>query len=151
LAEGNFFPMNKLFPFSDAPQQAVTSVLQTWMQDHPIVAWLLVHPLWSLLLLLVVVVLLRGLIGAIGRLTERIWIALLQAPMRLATWLLTSTTNRLTRTAPTAPSPLEPTPQQRLIDIVTRLEAIQQEQDALLKEVREMLGDSSIQLTGENR
>jgi len=137
--------MNKLFPFSDAPQQALSAVIQTWMEEHPIAAWLIVHPLLSVGLLLVAIILLRGLLGAIAQLTERIWMAILRFPMKLASWLFTSTAQLFIRSTSDTQTPVEqPTQQERLIAILARLEAIQQEQDQLLKEVREVLGAESV-------
>lgn len=137
--------MNKLFSLSDAPQQAIATILQTWMQAHPLMAWLLIHPLLSLGLLLVVIVLLRGLLGAIARLTERIWIAILRAPVRLASWLFTLLTQWFVKAQPPPTFPEPPTQQDRLTVILNRLEAIQHEQDLLIKEVRSMLGSESIE------
>lgn len=132
--------MNKLFSLPDATQQAMLTILQKWMQDHPLVAWVIGHPLLSVGILLAVVVLLRGLLDAIARLTERVWLAILRAPVRVANWLFTSTTQRFIHTTLPPAQPEQPTQQERLMAIFTRLEAIQQEQDTLLKEVRALLG-----------
>ncbi|MDX2229641.1 MAG: hypothetical protein NW220_08385 [Leptolyngbyaceae cyanobacterium bins.349] len=133
----------EIFSF-DAPQRAIATLVQTWIQDHPIVAWSLTHPLLSGGGLLIAVVLVRGLLGAIARLTERIWLALLRAPVLLASWLLGAIANifRQPVELPTLTEP--PNPKQRLLDILDRLEALKQEQDALLQEVRAMLGTEQL-------
>ncbi len=141
--------MNKLVSPADALKDANVTMIQTWMQEHPVVAWCLGHPFWSAGLLLVSLVLLRGLFGAIARLTERIWIAILRAPVRLATWLLTTTTNLLTR-SPSTPPVTPSSPEQRLLTILSRLEAMQQEQAALLQEIRTLVVTEVVQMPPES-
>lgn len=132
------------------PQQALESTVQkwikmfelmtaTWMQDHPIAAWFLTHPIISLIGLLVMVVLLRGLLGAIAHLTERIWLAVLRLPVTIVTRSVSAVMSLVNRPAIAATLPEEPSPQKRLTLILDRLEALRREQDELLQEVRTML------------
>jgi hypothetical protein len=87
-----------------------------------------------------VMILLRGLLGAIAQLTERVWVALLRAPMVLVSWILGAIV-KVFRPSSMTSSPVElPSPEQRLADILDRLDALKREQDALLQEVRSMLG-----------
>lgn len=124
--------------FTAAPQRAIVTTIQTWMEAHPLIAWLLTHPVISLGLVLVIVVLLRGLLGAIARLTEHIWIAVLRAPMQLASWLFGAVLRLFHQPVP-PPQVETPTQQQRLALLLDRLEALKQEQDELLREVRAVI------------
>jgi hypothetical protein len=99
--------------------------------------WIAVHPLYDLGLGLAVLFLLAGLLKAIARLTERLWLALLQSPLRLGKWLL----SRLAQLFKLRLAP-EPVPD-RLPEILTRLEALRQEQDALLHEAHRLLALAS--------
>jgi hypothetical protein len=132
-----------IFTF-DAPQRAIVAMVQTWLQNHPIMAWLVTHPLISTGILLSSLVLVRGLLGAIARLTERLWLTLLRAPMLFASWLFGAIVG-LFRQPVVAAVPIElPSPKQRLADILDRLEALKQEQDELLQEVRTLLSTEQL-------
>jgi hypothetical protein len=118
--------------------------VQTWLEMHPLWNWLLIHPLWLLGLIVLVLFLFAGLMGAIARLTEALWLALLQAPIRLVQLLFVSVAKLLK--LPFAPklSPVPPShPQERLTTILNRLEMLHQEQDELMQEVRSILSSPS--------
>ncbi|MDX2244665.1 MAG: hypothetical protein NW224_28660 [Leptolyngbyaceae cyanobacterium bins.302] len=124
--------------FTEAPQRAIALTVQTWMQEHPIIAWSLTHPLISLGILLIAIVLLRGLLDAVARLTEWIWLAILRAPVFLVNRLF-GVIFRLLNRSPDLTTAEPPTQHQQLITILDKLEALKQEQDKLLNEVRAML------------
>jgi hypothetical protein len=113
--------------------------LQAWLLEHPIVAWLVLHPLWGLSLLGVVLLLFAGLWSAIARLTEGFWLTLVRLPFQLITWLFVTTTGLLMRRW-VKPAPTEASPD-RLVEIMTRLEALQTEQEDLLQEMRQLLAE----------
>ncbi|MGB3615599.1 MAG: hypothetical protein WBA10_17525, partial [Elainellaceae cyanobacterium] len=54
-----------------------------WLGHHPVLAWLLAHPLVTLGLGVVIVVLVGGLIQAMAQLAQRGWTALLNIPLYL--------------------------------------------------------------------
>jgi len=135
---------------SKLPQQAVEAtsqrwitmfetMIETWMQNHPVVAWFLNHPIISVVLLLVLIVLLRGLLSAIARLTERIWIAILRLPVMVVSQSMGAITRLFNRPRIAATTDEEETSQKRLTFILERLDTLRQEQDELLQEVRTML------------
>lgn len=66
--------------------QSIVGPVRVWLMEHPTLAWWVVHPLWSLLAVVVAIALLIGLFGAIGRLTESIWLTLFQAVFQLVRW-----------------------------------------------------------------
>lgn len=123
--------------------------LQAWLDVHPFWNWLLIHPLWLFCFIVLSLFLFAGLLGAVARLTEAIWLAVLQAPVRLAQLLFTGLIAllKLPFTPKLTPTPATP-PQERLDTILNRLEALRQEQDALLQEARSILStpNSSVHL-----
>lgn len=175
--------------------QAIVGPVRVWLTEHPALAWWVGHPLWSLILVVVAIALLVGLFGAVGRLTENIWLTLFQAVFTLVRWVAIAsvillkaslqqvvsrigqmvrspgavTTSAVTlnavasdataQTASNQPAPqraIAPTPQDskslqalltsgnylsqtRLLALVTRLVLLQQEETALLAEIKQLL------------
>jgi len=125
--------------WTDGIQSVLLQPLQSWLGEHPVVAWLVLHPLWSLALLGLAILLFAGLWSAIARLTEGFWLALVQLPFRLVTWLFAGTTGLLVKRW-VGSSGQEAGPD-RLTEIVTRLEVLQTEQADLLQEMRQILAE----------
>jgi hypothetical protein len=130
----------------DGAVDAIATPILNWLAAHPLWQWLFSHPFWLLGIVLLAILLLAGLLGAIGRLTENLWMALLRFPFWLTQWLFKQSYRLFLRLlgrkdrADRADRALAPVNQQeRLADILNRLDAIQQEQDALLQEVRTIL------------
>jgi hypothetical protein len=126
--------------------QSVTAPIQSWLDQHPWLEWLLQHPLWLVGLFFLVIFLFAGLIQAIGRLTENIWLTLLLLPFRLVGWLAVGLVWLVRfvlggkRNAGVKPAELaEAKPANRLQELLDRLEVIRTEEEALLKEVKEIL------------
>lgn len=139
---------------------ALFGPVQDWLVQHPLWLWLFTHPLWLLGTILLALFLLAGLLQAIAGLTEQLWLGLLRLPILLvqALWqgslfllrrLVRQPSNQLMTKSlvqfptdqlalPTA----QPTAKSdRLTEIVNRLEALRQEQDELLKEVKLLLNN----------
>ncbi|HSM81845.1 MAG TPA: hypothetical protein VLS96_09170, partial [Nodosilinea sp.] len=110
--------------------------VQGWLAEHPLAGWLLGHPLWGLAVAAVGLLLFAGLWSAIARLTEGFWLALVGLPFRLGGWIFGTVAGLLVRrwAKPAAVSPDE-----RLREIVGRLESLQAEQEGLLEEMRGLL------------
>ncbi|NJL47309.1 MAG: hypothetical protein HC929_07205 [Leptolyngbyaceae cyanobacterium SM2_5_2] len=124
---------------SDALQSVLISPWQSWLAEHPVLAWLILHPLWSLGLVGLSLLLFAGLWSAIARLTEGFWLALVQFPFHFGRWLFLNTSRRLVYQWAKAAQPADPP--HRLSEIMTRLEHLQTEQAGLLAEMRQLLGD----------
>ena len=124
-------------------QNAVNSFATDWLNEHPTVHWMVDHPLGTVAIALVLIFLLAGLFRAIAYMTERLWLAILQAPIRLGQWVwrsLFSSFRAMGAIEKSAPSNAEQPPQrERLTQVLQRLDAIKQEQDQLLKELQELL------------
>lgn len=129
--------------------RSMVAPLQDWLGQYPWLEWLLQHPLWLLGLALLVIFLFAGLIQAIGRLTENIWLLLLLLPFRLVRWLLVgiiglvrfalSGKRPIGEKTAAAIEPAEAKPENRLQELLDRLEAIRTEEEAVLKEVKAIL------------
>lgn len=124
--------------WADAAQSALLKPVQHWLVEHPVVGWLVGHPLWTLGLTVVGLLLFAGLWSAIARLTEGFWLALVRLPFRLSRWIFGAVSGLLVRrwAKPAKPE----LGNDRIEEIVARLETLQTEQDALLGEMRALLG-----------
>lgn len=129
---------------TDAVQNAIATMIKNWMDGHPFWAWLVSHPFWSLGLVFVVLVLLRGLLGAIAHFVEQVWVAILRSPLVLSKWLLGLGTKSFYLAI--AEKREGDAKQQRLTEIVNRLEMLKQEQNELLQEVKTLLGSEQANL-----
>jgi type VI protein secretion system component VasK len=120
--------------------QSLTQPIQDWLLDHPFGNWLLSHPLWAIGLVLIALLLLSGLFGAIAQLTQTLWIVLLRSPVVLIGWLVAGII-LLVKAPFRSPGklPAAETKQQRLAEILDRLDALKQEQDNLLQEAKQIL------------
>ena len=125
-------------------QKSVFNSLQSWLETHPIVSWLINHPFWTLGILLVLLLLFGGLLRVIGRLTEEIWLIVLRSPFRLVR-LLINPIYKITKTSPPKRTSLkfgENDKQEKLTRILLRLEEIKQEQEELLTEMKVILNST---------
>jgi hypothetical protein len=125
----------------------VLKSVQEWMVTHPVIAWAMNHPLWAIALFFIVLLLCWGLLGAIARLVQQAWLMILQAPLKLLRWLFTGLFNaffiRRLKADGRALKAEEPLVfeqrEQRLLETLNRLEALQQEQEELMQEVKTIL------------
>lgn len=123
--------------WADAAQSALLKPVQSWLAEHPVMGWLVGHPLWTLGLVVVGLLLFAGLWSAIARLTEGFWLALVRLPFRLSSWIFGAVSGLLVRQW-AKPTKVEPG-DDRMGEIVARLETLQTEQETLLEEMRELL------------
>ncbi|NJR38432.1 MAG: hypothetical protein HC781_05795 [Leptolyngbyaceae cyanobacterium CSU_1_4] len=120
--------------------EPILKSLQTWLATHPAIAWAMSHPLWAIALFFMVLLLIWGLLGAIARLIQQAWFLILQAPLKLLQWLFRHlfTAFSLGTLKSEAPTVLEQR-EQRLLETLNRLEALQHEQEELMQEVKTIL------------
>ncbi|NJL45804.1 MAG: hypothetical protein HC922_08940 [Leptolyngbyaceae cyanobacterium SM2_3_12] len=131
--------------WADATQSVLLKPVQTWLGEHPLVAWLVMHPLWALALVVAGVLLLAGLWSAIARLTEGFWLTLVRLPFRLGAWIFAATSGVLVKRW--VKSPRAPSNADRLGEILDRLDALQIEQEMLLAEMKQLLAKGPTKLT----
>lgn len=158
---------------SAAVQTAISSSVGDWFEQHPtlgrlvqILGWAVNHPIISLVILLFAVAILWSLIKAIGRIIESASLSLLQVPLKLLKAFVkisflsftkvsslavkqltdTKTSNNIPTLLPVVSQQIHKDKQQRLVDISTRLEEIQKEQNQLLQEAAAILGSEKIDM-----
>ncbi|BAU41974.1 hypothetical protein [Leptolyngbya sp. O-77] len=146
----NPFGQSLLDGLGDRLLKSLSTPLQTWLVAHPIAQWLVTHPLWTLGLVIGAIALLVGLFGAIGRLTENLWLRLFQMPL----WLFASIfgggfqlAKRLSHSSSTRPSSNADSDNstQRLDQILTRLTELHREEEQLLVELKTLVGEASLE------
>ncbi|HEY9762947.1 MAG TPA: hypothetical protein V6D07_10500 [Trichocoleus sp.] len=132
-------------------QPLVWRPFSDFFEAYPAIGWLVAHPLWGLLLVGLGLLLLAGLWNAIARLTENFWLALVRLPFRMTVALFSAITSlwfrwvQPNRGKPTKTQAIESNANSdRLTEIVTRLEALQGEQAALMQEMRTLLAAQSV-------
>jgi len=105
----------------------VRSPIDQWLAEHGWVRFLINHPLVLLGLILLGLFLLSGAWRALSRLSENLWVWLVGLPFQLLGWLGLRGISWLKESQQ---------PRDRLTELLNRLDALRQEQEALLKEVR---------------
>ncbi|MEA5447812.1 hypothetical protein VB780_04475 [Leptolyngbya sp. CCNP1308] len=124
--------------WADAAQSALLRPVQGWLAEHPVMGWLVGHPLWAIALGILGLLLFAGLWSAIARLTEGFWLSLVKLPFQLSGWIFGAVSGLLVRRW-VKPAKLE-AGENRLSEIMGRLETLQTEQESLLEEMRGLLG-----------
>lgn len=144
---------------SDAMANAITSSTHDWLQAHPValqtinvILWAINRPIISLVLLLVAIAIAISIIKAINRLLEIAGLSLLKAPFWLSQSLIklgyqggNTTVNRwfaLKKTQNSPPAVV--VKEQRLKEISTRLNELQQEHNELLHELIVIVGSEQV-------
>jgi hypothetical protein len=121
----------------DSAEKTLNATVYNWMDTHPLISWFLTHPLYTIGVVLLTLLLLSGLLRAVGRITEKVWLFILHSPFKLGKWLLGLGTKTFITGSTTSSS--KNTSQARLAEILSRLEAIRKEQDSLMHEVEAIL------------
>jgi len=104
--------------------------IDQWLAEHGWIRFLLSHPLVLLGLLLLALFLISGAWRALSRVSENLWIFMVGLPFQALGWFgLRGISLLKQRTQP----------RDRLTELLNRLDALRQEQDAVLKEVRSLL------------
>ncbi len=137
---------------SESIDRAISSYFSQWLGQHPYLSWSLSHPLPSLVIILIWILLLWGLIKAIGRAIEQLGLFILKTPLRLLQPIFGSIWRSIVRifghnnssgSQPTAKS--TPTPTAIQIErIVDRLQVLSQEQEMLLDELSLLTSSTSV-------
>ncbi len=138
--------------------RAVGNYFTHWLNAHPYLVWLGAHPGESLGLGLLTILAVWGLIRAIGRGVEQIWLLLLTTPFKLLQPILVRGWSWVRRLfghnksgSDRLNSQLEShAPTERIATIVDRLHALSQEQQLLLQELSTLNAAASVGLpTGQ--
>jgi hypothetical protein len=108
------------------------------MKNHPVEIWLLTHPLQSIALVFLIVLLCRRLLGAILRALQETWQSILKLLLKIARVTLGKTFHAFHFPVPVESKVQSSGVQKRLNEIVNRLEALQKEQELLVNEMRSL-------------
>jgi hypothetical protein len=146
---------------SNAIQSAINGTVKDWIDSHPVVFWLVSHPLISLAILLLFIFIILGLLQALASFFAEGWLFILQSPGKFMQGVLSAGSKSLSNAGGVAINSLvSKNPedknnsalqlrgvesnsldsQERIANILTRLEAIRQEQNQLLQEASAILG-----------
>ncbi|BAY31836.1 hypothetical protein NIES2107_37220 [Nostoc carneum NIES-2107] len=155
---------------STAVQTAIASSMNDWLAQHPAIfrlvqmlGWAANHPIISCILLVFILALLWSIIRAVMRLIETASLSILQVPLKLLQALAkvifisfatfgslavqkikgTQETDKTSAILPINSEVIYQTKQQRLAEISVRLEAIQKEQQELLREAASLIADDN--------
>lgn len=155
---------------SGAVKDAIASSANDWLTQHPIffrlvqiLGWATNHPIISIVILLFALALLWSIIKAIVRLIETASWSILQVPIKLLLALIKvsflslakvgsfgiqkiTATKTIDNLPALLPENFQPSKQQRLAEISSRLEAIQKEQHELLQEAADLIADDTIDI-----
>jgi hypothetical protein len=116
--------------FSKSVQEAIDSSIRNWLDSHWPLGWIISNPWLSLLLLWLVIVLLWGLLGALGRSVQQGWLWILQIPIKLLTQVKTNLIPGRSRL---------PSREQRIEAIVQQIALTQEQQSQLLTELTDLI------------
>jgi hypothetical protein len=137
---------------SESIDRAVGNYFTHWLSAHPYLVWLGAHPLWSLGLGLLTILAVWGLIRAIGRGVEQIWLLLLTTPFKLLQPIFrqiwSSIQSRFGYTKSSGgqldSQLMSNSPTKRIAAIVDRLHSLSQEQQLLLQELSTLTDSTSV-------
>jgi hypothetical protein len=140
-------------------EHAVTNYFTHWLGAYPYLTWMISHPVPSLGLLLVLIFALSGLIKAIGRGFEQVWLFLLTTPFKLLQPILRWIWRLIQRISghnkpseEQVKSKLMPTASPEQIErILDRLQVLHQEQAQLVNELSTLIGSTSVRPNLDNR
>ena len=147
---------------SNALQSAIDGMFKNWSDSNPVVSWLMSHPWWiSLGMLVLFIWLIKKILQALGNFLEKGLLLILQIPLKFMRGVLSfgfksvsnlggavvnslvsknteDKNNSVLQLRGVESNSLES--QERLANILTRLETIRQEQNQLLQEASAILG-----------
>jgi uncharacterized membrane protein len=113
---------------------AIQSLINSWVEQHSLIAWLLQHPLISLISFLIVLILLFRLFNAIAQLLDKLWIWLLKSPILLFKSLF-GFKNKPTGTSIVQTQELSTINSRQISQIMEKLEIIKQQQQQIIQEI----------------
>jgi cell division protein FtsB len=112
--------------------EPIQLAIDQWLASHWWVNFLVHHPLVLLGVVLLIVFLVSGALRAISRTSESLWILALKLPFRLLGWLGVRSLAWWRKNQQDEKG-------DRLNALLTRLEVLQEEQDAILAEVKTLV------------
>jgi hypothetical protein len=115
---------------ANSVQEVILTSVKMWMVEHPAIAWIVNHPLLAIILILFIFLVFWNLLNAIIKIIPQIFLFILKIPFISAFKIFQNIplikSNNLDI-------------QERLPTILIRLEELRQEQDNLMREMKEIL------------
>lgn len=146
---------------SNALQNAINTTFKNWIDSHPTIVWLLSHPLLTIVMVVLFVFIILGFFQALSGFFAEAWLFILQSPGKFIHWVFSGGSKPVGNLGKVAVNSLVSRnqeennnsalqlrgvesnsldSQERLANILTRLDAIRQEQSQLLQEASAILG-----------
>jgi hypothetical protein len=115
---------------ANSVQEVISTSVQMWMTEHPAIAWIVTHPLLAIILILFILLVFWNLLNVIIKIIPQILLFILKVPFISAFKVFQSTkvvqSNNLDI-------------QERLPNILIRLEQLRLEEDNLMIEMKKIL------------
>lgn len=128
----------------DGIDKSIHSRFDVWLTHHPLITWLVNHPITSLIASLIAIILAVRLIitiyRAIASTIDRVWLAILRSPVRLLKFLFGwQPKSKMTDLGNTTITNYEVTQDSvQLEEIMTRLNLIQQQQQQIMQDLAQL-------------
>ncbi|WP_299484881.1 hypothetical protein [Acaryochloris sp. IP29b_bin.137] len=125
-------------------QTALDRWLQSLADSYPALSWMVAHPVWAIISLLVVLAIVQILLGWISSGIRHLLFSIVKSPYSLVKWLLGQTT------APLSPPKRNKLsfhkPSERVSTLLRRLDHLHQEQETLILELKTILSHKDAEL-----
>ncbi len=114
-----------------------------WLEQHPVMFWMVEHPIISIVAILIGIILFSRLLSAIAYLIDKVWLWIIKAP-----WLLIKSIFGIKKKIPeevgnTINYEIATNPEQ-LTEIVRKLERIEQQQQQILQDIASLKGQTKV-------
>ncbi|MGB7414546.1 MAG: hypothetical protein WA902_10090 [Thermosynechococcaceae cyanobacterium] len=135
------------------------SSLDHWLdqgaESYLNITWWIAHPFGMVVAVVVLLVLAQAILGLVSNIIKRLLLLMVKSPYLLLQWVLAQSSRSLNLPTMTLKSPSlkrqeTGNTQERLLKVLTQLEATKQEQEKILKELKSLLV-SSQQQAGANK
>jgi hypothetical protein len=125
---------------SEGIQSSIDASLNSWIDNHPQLVWSINHPLQSVGILILLLIMSAGLLGAISDITKNFWLSLFTFPLKIISKVW-STISNLSKKNNDGQKNIsgETETQKRIAEILSHLEANRKEESLLLQELESLL------------
>lgn len=121
-------------------QRAVADSITNWLEAHPILAWMFAHPLFTAIIIILLLWFFLGLLNAIAQLSQQIWLVILRSPFEISQQLVGRIAKAISPVTNSVgvklPRVDRDDGQERFTYVLSRLESIKQEQEQLIEEMQ---------------
>lgn len=115
---------------ANSVQEVISTSVQMWMIEHPAISWIVMHPLLSIILISFMILVFWSLLNTSIKFAQQIFLLILKAPFIRVFNFLQSAKGKLSNNSDM---------QERLPNILNRLEELRYEQDTLMREMNAIL------------